>query len=216
MTAPSLSLPERFFARPLTASDTIIPLVIGAILSVAVTSAMRPYFDFAMAQTMTPEVAARLASVEGALRWFPYVGILVVTLIRPALYAGLALLVVRATNDHARFVPLYVCAAWAQIILVLKTVVQYVIVAASGTQTIHSPADLAPGTGLGFIAGTNESVIYHVLELINGFDIAFIAAFALSMRLATKSSLPLTVGAALTPWLLLSAIEVAVASLAPR
>ena len=215
-TAPaqSQSFPERLFTRPLSATDALIPLAIGAIVGLVVTVAMQPYVEFALLKTMPPEAAARLT--EGPLRWMSQVGVLVITFVRAALYAGLALLVLRAANDGPRFAAVLVCSAWAQLILVLKGIAQYVIVAASGTETIHSTSDLAPGTGLGFIAGSNESMLYRVLELVNGFDIAFIAAFALSMRLATRCPLPLTVTAALVPWLLFSALEIALSAITPR
>lgn len=219
MNATPVSLPRAaawlrpgpFFGGPLSFADALVPLGIAAMVSVWMVHAYQPFLVHAIVQSLPPDAAVRFAADSGVsmarTTWISELSAVFQPVVKSGFYALMALLVLGALGYSPRFEALQVCAAWSMLVMTGKSVIQFFILSDAGLEAIRGPADLNIGTGLGFLAGSKESLAFEALELVNGFDLAFIYLFAAAIRLAGKTTSGHAVAAAALPWLLLGAIR---------
>lgn len=203
--------PERFFSKPLTFTDALVPLGLAAVVGVWLAHAHQPYIAQAVMQSLPADAAQRFAADPDSpfrMSWMADAGAVFRPIVTSGLYAVMAFLLLSAIDYRPRFEALHVCAAWSMLAITGKSVVQFLVLASGGLSGVRDPSDLSPGTGLGFLAASNQSLLYDGLELVNGFDLALVFAFAAAIRIAVPTTTRHAVAAAALPWLLVSAIRI--------
>ena len=209
--------PERFFSRKLTYADAAVPLLVAMVIGVWLNHVLQPFVAKAVYETLPPEAAQRFVADSGArltsARWLGDLGALAAPLILTGLVASLAFLALGAWFRLPRFESLTVGPAWALLALTFKDVAQYALLMARGLDSVRGPTDLVPGLGFGFLLANQSSVLYGVLELINGFDLGYVIFFAFAIRLAESIPFREALFATAIPWLLLQGVRLGFSSL---
>jgi hypothetical protein len=223
MTRPTRSVdagsPDGVFTRPLTLVDAIAPLLVSVGVTVALSFAYRPYFAEALAAMLPPGAdMTRVAAIHEQVFRFSLIGSVVLPVAYPTITATVAFLVLAAipADDMPRFSALLACAAWAALLLRLKDLSQYLVIYARGLDAVHDAFDLRPGVGLGFLLEDRDSIAYELLDLVNGFDVGYLAAFSLAIGRAARVPPAPALAAAALPWALLHAIRIGFGMLIPR
>lgn len=211
--------PERFFSGPLTLAHAVPPLLVAVGVAMALAFAHRPYFAEALAASLPVGAdpsrletiysqAFRFGVIGSVLVPFAYVGI---TAIVAFLYLGAV-----AERDVPRFHAIAACAAWAALLLTLKDLARYGVMQARGIEAVRGPFDLRPGVGLGFLVSDPASVAYEVLDMLNAFDLGYVAVLGFAISRAARVPAVRALVAAVLPWALLHAVRIGFGVLIPR
>lgn len=211
--------PERFFSGPLTLGHAVAPLLAAVGVAMALSFAYRPYFAEVLAAALPVDAdPARLETIYSQALRFGLIGSALVPLVYTGITAILAFLCLAAVaeRDLPRFEALTVCVAWAALLLTLKDLARYGVMQARGIEAVRGPFDLRPGVGLGFLVGDPASVTYEVLDMLNAFDLGYVAVLGFAISRAARVPIVHALAAAAVPWALLHAVRIGFGVLIPR
>jgi hypothetical protein len=202
--------PDRYFSRPLTYRDAIVPVALAIAVGVFLSYAYRPFFLAALLGSLPADAAPEAVSslVTRALR-FSAVGATVMPLAYIGAMAALAFVfLVACAGSLPKFESLFVCVSWAALLLAAKDLARYGMLLAGGLESVRKVADLQPGVGLGFLSSVHGSPIYHALETINGFDLGFLWLLSYAISRSESVGFRLAATASLASGLLLHGVRI--------
>lgn len=211
--------PDGLSAQPLTLADAVAPLMASIGITVALSFAYRPYFAEAFVAMLPPSAeVARVEAIQDQVFRFSLLGSVLLPVAYAAITATVAFLVLAAIPAYGipRFPALLVCAAWAALLLRLKDLSRYAVVHVRGLEAVRDALDLRPGLGLGFLLEERDSLAYELLDLVNGFDLGYVAVLAFGIGRALRVPLAPALAAAVLPWALLHAVRIGFGALIPR
>lgn len=201
----TVGYPERFFASPLRASYAIVPLVVLALVKLALIRAQFPYVVQAILRTLPESVAAQYAHnpdrlLEGRM-WLQYAGGVVTPVLTIAVMAGLLYLVSLSLGHLCRFANLFVASAYGWLIYGLKAIFTFVLLTLRGVDSISGPESLQPPLGLGLVFPDGSPAFRMLVDTVNLFDLWFVFVVTIALhkseKLSAKTAASIAAGSAL-------------------
>jgi len=208
--ADAVRKPDRFFSRRLAYVDAIVPLALAIGVGVALAYAYRPFFVQAVLGSLPANVAPGVADALAARAFrFSGIGAAIVPLVQIGAAATLMFMILAVLSDTPpRFESLFVCVAWAALLLVGKDLARYGMLLAGGLESVRQITDLQPGVGLGFLVAEPRSLAHDSLEVINGFDLSYLVVVAGAASRSEGVRFRRALTAAALSWLLLHAVRI--------
>lgn len=187
----------------------LIPIIVLIVGGAVLAHFQRPFAMQAMMTRMPPEALARVGEMSNSpIFLITTLSAGVVRVLGVAISAGGAFLVLSGMFAAPVFRRVFVAAAWAALLYLLRDAVRLGTLMYRGLETVRAPEDLVPGIGLGFLVTNRQSLAYELLELFNVYDLAYLWIFAGLLCITESVRAPKAIVAGLVPWLLLNAIGI--------
>ncbi len=185
-----------------------IAMIVLGIGSMVLAVLYRPYVLQGVLAVLPPEAGPKMTALADE-RIFRYsaIGALLVPC-ATVMFATLGCyLVIASAFITASVERTFGAAAWAGIMLLLRDLTRYVVLARQGLSSIAAPEDVVVGLGLGFLVDNHRSLPYDLLELVNSFDAAYLLVFAALLNAPQAIPTRLALVAAAVPWFLMQAMR---------